>query len=909
MTEFLNSLDYSISGFIYVRTTRLRLGPACTANGFTGQLTYQAIDFTMLAIVITALLTITQKVRPESVSPRKKWIICASTWVMPIITSIAAVSLRSIAPIGGNWCWISAAQPGIQYALAHGWRIAIIFTIVLLYACLCWTVYARFRARPDDSGQSSLNRSKLGSLCSEASPKDDIAAQHSRTGPNSCDGAGPWLPIQSPGPFEKSPPRTTKTDIFTSPRRQVDHINSLYHLGPPPRIHTPRQESRQEDREDWLREILSISRCIKPVRKSLENRRSMRNSSDTGSDFPIQLPEASVDEKSSDGCYAARPDASTADAHAAIDTTGPAYHSQCPKVTKSFQASVDYARTAPENRALIPAPLDVKPGPNYQNQCPKVTKSIRISIDDANMATETTYPEAAKPGPRYHNQCPKVTRTVDVSMNRISTPPMGNTETPGPRYHSQCPKVTRTIDVSRNRFATPYVDADETPGPRYHNQCPKVTRTVDVSTDRVIAPYAVNADSPGPRYHNQCPRVTRTVGVSVDRIVPPSPLPSETPGPNYHNQCPKVTRTIAIIMADALTLSPPSIEDYGPQNDHQCPKVPRSFGVTVDQGRGNSEEEPGPRYHNQCPKVTRSVNVSTSQAGPNYHSECPLVKRTISVSVDPMRRPQDADTDASPRYHSQRPKVKRSFQVSYAGHGARPSCEISAAKPLPPPPPALLVHKFKTETTILTSPMDPPPSPTPGLPPPPWSPTVNTPGSRIQFKKPAIFRKSTWSDSSHSSRNLDPVTPWATVTTRKATLSSRIKNVSQGLRSRCSSVVTNLRGFTHDINDYDDDDGTASSASEREVRRALLLSAYPLAYVILWLPWVVERFMEAEGVQAGSSRAMAALLACPQWIPLANALALGVSVYLRGRAGRRRRSGSGPGSLGQASSRRSFWIF
>lgn len=876
MTEFLNSLDYSISGFIYVKTTRLRRGPACTANGFTGQLTSQAIDFTMLVIVITALLTITQRVRPESVSSGKNWMICASTWIMPIITSIAAVSLRSIAPISGNWCWISAAQPGIQYALAHGWRLAIIFTIVLLYACMCWPMFARFRARPDDSGQRSLNRSKLGSICSEASPKDDITVQHSRISPNSCDSAGPWLPIQSPGPSEKSPPRTTKTDTVVSPRRQVDHVNSLYHLCPPPRIHTPKQESRQQDREDWLREILNIGRCIKPVRKSLENRRSLRNSSDTGSDFPIQLPEVPVDEKSSDDYFAARYNVSPADAHADIDTTGPAYHSHCPKVTKSFQVSVDYARTAPEDRALIPAPLDVKPGPSYHSQCPKVTKSIRISIDDASTATKTTYPDAAKSGPRYHNQCPKVTRTVDVSMNRIATLPMNNTEAPGPRYH---------------------------------NQYPKVTHTFDVSTDRITAPSAINAENPGPRYHSQCPRVTRTVGVSVDRIGHPFPLPIQAPGPNYHSQCPKVTRTVAITMAHASPLSPPSTEGSGFQNVQECLKVPSSFGVTVDQGGGDSRGEPGPQYHNQCPKVTRSANVSTSQAGPNYHSECPLVKRTINVSVDSMSQPQDTDADASSRYHNQRPKVKRSFPFSSAGHSMRPSCELSTAKPLPPPPPALLAHKFKTETTILTSPMDPPPSPTPGLPPPPWSPTVNTSGSRIQFKKPAIFRKSTWSDSSHSSRNLDPVTPWATVTTRRATLTSRIKNVSQGLRSRCSYVVANLRKFTHDIDDYDDededDDGTASSAPEREVRRALLLSSYPLAYVILWIPWVVERFMEAEGVQAVNSRAMAALLACPQWIPLANAVALGVSVYLRGRAGRKGRSGSEPGSLGQTSSRRS----
>lgn len=895
----------------------------------------------MLAIVITALLTIMRKISPEPMSPVKQLTICASIWIMPISTSIAAVVLHSIGPVSGNWCWISAARPEIQYALAHGWRLAIIFSIVLLYAYMCWLVYYRFRTHGDDATGSSLQRSEFGSISSDTSHKDAVEVKHIIISQARRDSAESWLPIQSPGPFDKIATRRNK--IIKSSRRQVGHINSLYHLGLspslPPRIQTPRQESRAEDREDWLREILNIGRSINPVPKSLEPKQSARGSAESGPVFPIQLPEVPVDDKPYGEFVVARSAALHTDVPTAIGTTGPNYHSQCPKITKSFQVSVDYAKEATENWTPRSAPVDARPGPNYHNQCPKVTKSFEISIDGAEMVPEIAYPEATKPGPRYHNQCPKVTRTIDVSTNRVATPPtdiveksgpryhsqcpkvtrtvevatdeaatssFGGLDDTGPRYHNQCPKVTRTVDVSTDRVATPYADATQSSGPYYHNQCPKVTRTIEVSTDRITTPISKNAESSGPHYHNQCPKVTRTVGVSINRVTPPSPLQNEVPGPNYHNQCPKVTRTIEVSTAyTPPPPSPPSTEGLELQYHQQTTEVQRSFGVTVDQRKESSEGEPGPHYHNQCPKVTRSVNVSSSQAGPNYHSECPLVKRSVSVSIDPVNQPDNVP-DTNPRYHNQCPKVTRSFVVSSAGQAARPSSQHSPTKPIPqppPPPPALLP---KTETTILTSPMAPPPSPTPGLPPPPWSPAVTSPGSRIQFKKPAIFRKSTWSDSSHSSRNLDPVTPWDT--TPKPTIASRIKDATESFRYRCSSIFTSLRVGSTDSGDDetdDDDNGRHTSCSERQMRSVLLLNAYPLAYIILWLPGIVDRFMEAEGVQPGNSRAMAALQACTQWIPLANALTLGLSVYLGWRAGRGRSRLRSPAHL---ESRRSFWI-
>lgn len=87
---------------------------------------------------------------------------------------------------------------------------------------------------------------------------------------------------------------------------------------------------------------------------------------------------------------------------------------------------------------------------------------------------------------------------------------------------------------------------------------------------------------------------------------------------------------------------------------------------------------------------------------------------------------------------------------------------------------------------------------------------------------------------------------------------------------------------------------------EREIKRMLLLNAYPIMYVILWIPGLVNRFMEATG-NTSQSRVLAALQSSSQFVGLANALTYGFNTALRkkikvwwrrrgrkGKSGRRR---------------------
>lgn len=69
---------------------------------------------------------------------------------------------------------------------------------------------------------------------------------------------------------------------------------------------------------------------------------------------------------------------------------------------------------------------------------------------------------------------------------------------------------------------------------------------------------------------------------------------------------------------------------------------------------------------------------------------------------------------------------------------------------------------------------------------------------------------------------------------------------------------------------------------EREIKRMMLLNAYPVMYVVLWIPGLTNRLMEASG-NYSQSRLLAALQSSSQYIGLANALTYGFNQHVRHR--------------------------
>jgi len=66
-----------------------------------------------------------------------------------------------------------------------------------------------------------------------------------------------------------------------------------------------------------------------------------------------------------------------------------------------------------------------------------------------------------------------------------------------------------------------------------------------------------------------------------------------------------------------------------------------------------------------------------------------------------------------------------------------------------------------------------------------------------------------------------------------------------------------------------------SNQNLRDVRRMLILNGYPMLYVLLWIPGIVNRIMEASGSTA--SRPLAILQTSTQFVGFANAITYGIN--------------------------------
>ncbi|KAK8009616.1 hypothetical protein PG989_000549 [Apiospora arundinis] len=137
IADGMNSLNNSISGIITMlnlnKPEPLSPGLACNINAFMGQLSVQAVDFNILIMSITVLLTLrTQRLSTE---PSRLTVlsICALAWVPSVITSSIGIGLDAYGPVSGNWCWISASRPTLRYALTHSWRMGIFLATVVIY--------------------------------------------------------------------------------------------------------------------------------------------------------------------------------------------------------------------------------------------------------------------------------------------------------------------------------------------------------------------------------------------------------------------------------------------------------------------------------------------------------------------------------------------------------------------------------------------------------------------------------------------------------------------------------------------------------------------------------------------------------------------------------------------------------
>ncbi|CBX91463.1 hypothetical protein IAQ61_010810 [Plenodomus lingam] len=159
VTEFMNSLNNSVSGIVVVSNRRAPIpGLLCNINGWAGQFSVVAVDFSVLAITVVTLLTIQLRSSIIYASTSTKALICLAIWVVPLCNSIIALVNNYYGPVSGNWCWIEKRFTRERYALNHGWRISIFFISVCTYAYVFYYMVRRFRPQSLSSlSASSFN--------------------------------------------------------------------------------------------------------------------------------------------------------------------------------------------------------------------------------------------------------------------------------------------------------------------------------------------------------------------------------------------------------------------------------------------------------------------------------------------------------------------------------------------------------------------------------------------------------------------------------------------------------------------------------------------------------------------------------------------------------------------------------
>lgn len=631
---------------------------------------------------------------PDLSGWRVKSLICSLIWTIPLVTSLTALIMGALGPAGTNWCDITAVRPVLRYALVNGWRLAIMLLAMCFYIfiwCFVHQNYSFFsatasaRTQPKPETQSSL--------------------------------IGPILVSTLPPRFS-----TSHSSIYAASRPNRHKRGTLCSdFSLPLQGHDSSGPQIQESETAVDNRTERISRWIRVRHPGMINSISSFKSQ---SQSKLLTPQVSPKRPAT---------------HAVTFTAEP----EC------------------QGRLLSSLPPPCPPPstrPNYHSQCPKVKRSFDISVEDrSGIATsELVTRQRQSPESHYHEPAKSVKSIGARTQSSLDTVPW-RIRSAGqmPGHEVQWPFFDRSrspVQSSESASMTASLEAHLSSGPHCHSLSPKTTGFLD----------ACNS-------HSDQSQSRGTVGASVG-------------GPDAKERY-------------ASRLAPP--QAVLPR--HRYDKTEEQSG-SIHQNRLIAKDATGG-------PVERMRNDANSV--PKYHSQCPKVKQTFEVSVDTPR-----ETRPGPKYHSQCPKVTKTVSVLPSG----PS--------LPKTPSFILRPDIcTTKTTIITAPEEPPPSPTPGLPPPPWSPEV-----KAQRRKTFLLSRSTWSDSTTSQQSPS----------------------------------------TRDV-----------AKNDREIRRMLLLNAYPLAYFILSLPWMVNCFIEAQGHESQYQRAMHVLLGLPQYLGLVNAIIFLINEWLK----------------------------
>lgn len=148
---------------------------ACDLNGWVGQVSVQAADFSVLAIALTTLLTVHFNQWVLRSTRYEQYLVCASIWIVPLITATIALATGNMSPVTGNWCWISQNPSWLRYALGHAWRFVIFAVIIAAYTSIYLAVRQRLSRRNSDT---SLNPRYSFSMYTDSATDVNVSMVH-----------------------------------------------------------------------------------------------------------------------------------------------------------------------------------------------------------------------------------------------------------------------------------------------------------------------------------------------------------------------------------------------------------------------------------------------------------------------------------------------------------------------------------------------------------------------------------------------------------------------------------------------------------------------------------------------------------------------------------------------------------
>lgn len=484
---------------------------------------------------------------------------------------------------------------------------------------------------------------------------------------------------------------------------------------------------------------------------------------------------------------------------------------------------------------------------------------------------ETVRDARAPPPPASKHRSSPLLRTAQVAVRKPTVHQPQRLYRRAYQAEFRGPVVPQALSTDAKEEMKVVTSEVQKPAPRYHRECPKITKSYDVSVEPSAPPSTASSNTlpQGPSlqgrllHHSSNSKGTRSFSLPIASVVeqtePPVPplrqgFPDSTP--RYHNQCPKVTQSFDVSMSDQpppppTNVVPGEVVSLRQSNVERATSSLRWLLTSC----VSSDESAATQSDQNMPPKEHTFFVEDASAV----SEKPV---TVKETAKPHRSYQTFKRSFDLTKNSLRDLPPISSQPRHTVPKASSPQPVKIFTSLPPQSPTLRPEPVHTTTTITSIPTAPPPPPTPGLPPPPWnfpaSPHTTTTGGNNNNttttttttggtrRKTFLLSRSTWSDTTPSSSASSP---------------PRSRNAQRTTPTRASH---RRRQHHHYY--------SSSSSDDREIRRMLLLSTYVLAYVVLWLPWLVDTFLEVLGRVDGGSRTMAALSGVSQYFGVASAI-------------------------------------